>query len=271
MQGSAIDAANRKEDSTLRKVIILAAALGAFCLPDTGHSGEGAVPTGNGDILSVGFQFSVTDPQGPSRLTDVAGSGPHFRAFYEIVNLSKRWRLVGEFGYNTFGIREDEYLPPVGRALEDSINASFPLGPDYPEGSVAALEEISMKGGDFNAMHVSVGAKYLVLPDGRSPVRPYVTAQAGFYSLGQSDSDVSATFNVERPEMSDIVLVIPSTPWTRDVERDGAFGFSVGGGAEMRVIGGLALLADLRYHVAYTEETTTFLDFGVGVAYYLGF
>jgi hypothetical protein len=271
LQGSAIDAVNRKEDSTLRKVIILAAALGALCLPDTGHSGEDAAPTRSGDILSVGFQFSVTDPQGPSKLTDVAGSGPQFRAFYEIVNLSKRWRFVGEFGYNTFGIREDEYLPPVGRALEDSINASFPLGSDYPEGSVATLEEISIKGGDFNAMHVTVGAKYMVLPDEQSFLRPYVTAQAGYYSVGQSDSDISASFNVERPGMSDIVLVVPSTPWTRDVERDGAFGFSVGGGAEMRVIGGLALLADLRYHAAYTEETTTFLDVGAGIAYYLGF
>ena len=262
---------NRKEDSTLRKVIILVAAFSAFCLPDTGHAGEGTQPAAGKDVLSVGFQFSATNPQGPSELTDVTDWGPHFRAFYEVVNINRRWRIVGEFGYNTFSLNEDVYLPPVGQALEDSVNASFPLGSDYPEGSVATLTDVSIDGGDFNAMHVTVGAKYLLLSDERGPLRPYVTAQAGLYSIGQSNSDVSASFNVERPSMSDIILAIPSAPWTRDVDRENAFGLSFGAGAEMRIVGDLALLGDFRYHAAFTDDTTTFYEMGVGLAYYLGF
>jgi hypothetical protein len=255
-------AVTRKEDSTLRKAIVLTAILAALCCPETGIC--------SGDVLTVGTQFSATDPHSPSELTDVAGAGLHFRAFYEVVNLSKRWRLVGEFGYNTFSLREEEYENLIRPALEDSITASLPfLG--FPVGSVATIEELSISGGDFNAMHFTAGAKYMLLDDDQSSVQPYVTAQAGLYSAGQSDSDLSSSFSVQIPGMADTTLSIPSAPWTRDVDRDNAFGFSIGGGTELSLMGDFAVVADLRYHFAFTEETTRFLDIGVGVAYYLGF
>lgn len=247
----------------MKKAIVLAALLAATCAPAEGLC--------DGDLLEIGFQFSATAPQGPSDLTDVAGSGLHFRTFYEVVNLSKRWRLVGEFGYNSFTLRQEEYGNVVAPVLEDSINASFPLGPGFPVGSVAGLEKFSIDGGDFNSMHLTAGAKYLLLSDDQAIVQPYVTAQAGVYSYGQSDSHVSASFIVQRPAMEDTTLSVSEAPWTSDVDRDNAFGFSVGGGAELSLTNDLLLLADLRYHIAFTEEKTTFLDIGVGVAYRLGF
>jgi opacity protein-like surface antigen len=246
----------------VRKIIALAALLALVCPPAKGYCG---------DILQIGFQFSATAPQGPSKLTDVAGAGLHFRTFYEVVNLNDRWRLIGEFGYNNFGLNHGDYRNLVGPALEDSMNASFPLGSVFPAGSHAELTTFSIDGGDFNAMHLTAGAKYMLLPDNKSVVQPYVTAQAGLYSTGQSDSDLSASFVVQRPGLSDTTLIIPSSPWTRDVNRDNAFGFSIGGGTDFSLTDNLLLLADFRYHVAFTDETTTFLELGAGIAYRLGF
>lgn len=247
----------------MSRVIILTVLLAAICCPVRAHCDD--------DVLTLGFQFSATDPQGPSKLTDIAGGGLHFRAFYEVVNLNRQWRLIGEFGYNTFSLREGEYGDLVGPALEDSINAALPFLSEFPVGSEAEIQSFSISGGDFNAMHVTAGAKYLLFSDDQSILQPYLTAQAGLYSTGQSDSDVSSSFVVHRPGLEDTTLAIPSAPWTRDVDRENAFGFSVGGGTELSLRSDLALVADLRYHVAYTEETTTFFDIGVGIAYYLGF
>jgi opacity protein-like surface antigen len=224
-------------------------------------------------VMGVGFQFSATSPQGPDDLTDIAKTGLHFRTFYRVMKFSRNWQVVAEFGYDSFWLRESEFADLIAPALADSINALFPLGPSLPSGSVATVTDLTVSGGDLNAMHVTGGIHYVFDIESQKRLQPYLTAQGGYYSTGQSDADVTAEFNVDRPgAMPDTTLNISRAPFVRDYERDNAFGLNVGGGAEFSLFESVALVGDFRYHVAFTDDKrTTFLEAGLGLVYFLGF
>ncbi len=247
----------------MRKVICAAVAV-ALCWPLAAGC--------RNDLMGVGFQFSVTDPQGPDRLTDIAESGLHFRTFYRAITFNDKWNIVGEFGYNDFRLRESEFANMIKPVLADSLGDLFPLGPSLPAGSEVTIDELTVSGGHLNAMHVTGGIQYLFPSAEDALLRPYLTAQGGFYSTGQSDADVAVTLTVDRPgSMPDTTISFPSGPFIRDGDRDNAFGLNFGGGTEISLTRSVALLADARYHVAFTEDKrTTFFDLGLGLVYFLG-
>jgi hypothetical protein len=223
--------------------------------------------------LAVGFQFSATSPQGPDELTDISKVGVHFRTFYKVNVVDPHWRIVGEFGYNDFTLRKGAFADAIAPALSDSITSLFPLGPTLPAGSVATVDHISIDGGHPNAMHLTGGVEYAFAIEELPWLSPYLTAQGGLYSTGQSDTDLGLSVNVERPGgMADTTLSFTSMPFIRDDDRDNAFGLNFGGGAEISLTRILALVGDVRYHVAFTEsKSTTFVDVGLGAVYYFGF
>lgn len=244
--------------------LICAAAVAAICWPIAGAWG--------GNLMGVGFQFSATSPLTPEKLTDFTDTGLHFRTFYRVTSFSRNWNILGEFGYNDFGLDMDAFATTIGPALTESINDLFPLGPSLPEGSTATLSELKVSGGSFNSMHLTGGVQYMFFGKQDKRINPYVTAQGGLYSFGQSDTDVALSVDVERPVLPDTTLSFPSSPFLRGDDRDNAFGMSFGGGAELSVTDAVALLGDFRYHVAFTEDKkTSFLDIGIGLVYFLGF
>jgi hypothetical protein len=245
--------------------LICVAVAVAICWPLAGTCGE--------NTMAVGFQFSATSPLTPDKLTDFAESGLHFRTFYRVTSLSDKWHVLGEFGYNNFGLDDKAYGATVGPVLIDAINELFPLGPSLPDGSIATLSEVEISGGAFNSMHLTGGVQYMFFGGQDRALNPYVTAQGGLYSFGQSDTDVGLTVDVDRPaSLADTTLSFPLSPFLRDDDRDNAFGLSLGGGAEFSVTDAVALVGDFRYHVAFTEEKkTSFVDVGLGLVYFLGF
>lgn len=247
----------------MRRIIYIAVAV-AICWPLAGACDD--------HVMGVGFQFSATSPQGPDMLTDFAGGGFQFRQFYRITSFSKSWQMIGEFGYNNFGLRRGEYANAIAGPLADSVTALFPIEPEFPDGSVATVKQLTVTGGNFNAMHVTGGVQYVFFAKEDRLLKPYVTAQGGLYSTGQSDTDVAVSFDIQRPSMSDTTMTIPTSPLIRDDDRDNAFGLSFGGGAEYSLTEAFAVVGDFRYHVAFTEEKkTTFIDVGLGLVYFLGF
>jgi hypothetical protein len=224
------------------------------------------------NLMGVGFQFSATSPQGPDELTEFTDIGLHFRTFYRATNFSDKWNFMAEFGYNDFGLDRGAYGDLIAPVLVDGINELFPLGPSLPEGSVASLDEIEVTGGSFNSLHVTGGVQYMITGGEDNVFSPYVTAQGGLYSFGQSDTDVSLSVDVERPALPDTTLSFPRSPFLRDDDRDYAFGLGFGGGTEVSLTETVALVGDFRYHIAFTEEkNTTFYDLGIGLVYYLGY
>ncbi len=247
------------------KRMVLALLAVAICWP--------AAACCDDQVMGVGFQFSATYPQGPDDLTDIARTGLHFRTFYRVLKFDRNWQVVAEFGYDSFWLREGNFADLIAPALADSMNALFPLGPSLPSGSVATVTDLTVSGGDLNAMHVTGGIHYAFDIESRKWLKPYLTAQGGYYSTGQSDADITAEFNVDRPgAMPDTTLNITGAPFIRDNDRDNAFGFNVGGGAEFSLFESVALVGDFRYHVAFTDDKrTTFLEAGLGLVYFLGF
>jgi len=224
------------------------------------------------DVLDVGFRFSWTRPEGPEKLTDFASDGISFGTVYGVVNLSDRFQIVAEFGYDNFALREGPFGSLIATALAESLAAALEEDPFFPEGSSVTVSSLAIEGGDFNAAHLTAGIRYLFANPPDNALLPYATFQAGLYSKGQSDTDVSLTLDVQRPGQADTTLVMPAIPFLRDDDRDNAVGFNFGAGVELRLSGEFSILADFRYHLAYTEERTTrFLNAGLGVAYHLGF
>lgn len=223
--------------------------------------------------LAVGFQFSATSPQGPDELTDVSKLGIQFRTFYRVNVVNPHWRVIAELGYNDFTLRRGAFGDRISPVLSDSITSLFPLGPSLPAGSVATVGQMTVHGGHMNALHITGGVEYAFTMEEMTWLTPYVTAQGGLYSTGQSDTDLEVSFNVDRPgAMPDTTLSFASMPFIRDDDRDNAFGVNFGGGAEVSLMSILALVGDFRYHVAFTEDKkTTFFDVGLGVIYSFGF
>lgn len=248
----------------MRRLICAVVALALFW-PLAASCGE--------HLMGVGFQFSLTRPLSPEMLTDFTDSGLHFRTFYKVTAFSDKWHGLAEFGYNDFGLDEDTYAATIGPVLIDEINNLFPLGPTLPEGSTATLRELAVTGGAFNSMHLTGGVQYMFYGEEERALNPYVTAQGGLYSFGQSDTDVEFSVDVDRPTpQADTTLSFPPSPFLRDDDRDNAFGLSLGGGAELEITGAVSLVGDFRYHVAFTEEKkTTFFDIGLGIVYFLGY
>jgi len=253
-----------QERRVLVRRLIIAAAASALLWPLGGACQE--------DVLQLGFQFSATSPQGPDELTDYSSGGLQFRTFYRVMSFSKSWQLVGEFGYNTFNLREGKFESLIEPVIADSMAAALEDDAYFPAGSTVSIVALDVTGGDFNAAHVTAGLQYTFFAEEEAAARPYLTVQGGYYSTGQSDTDVGLTLDVHRPEMADTTLSVPSIPFMRDDDRDNAFGLNFGGGVELVITGQLSVIGDFRYHVAFTDERkTTFYDAGLGLAYYLGF
>jgi hypothetical protein len=224
--------------------------------------------------MGVGFQFSATAPLAPDELKDYTEGGLHYRTFYRAVNFSDKWHFIAEFGYNDFGLDNDAYACVLRPEIEDGLDDILAADPSIPEGSTADIYDLEIWGGAFNSMHLTGGVQYMFLGGQDRALNPYVTAQGGIYSFGQSDTDVgfSAAVDTTGNGESDLNMSFPRLPFLRDDDRENVFGMNFGGGVELTVTDAVALLGDFRYHVAFTEDkSTSFVDIGLGVVYYLGF